>query len=147
MSKQLYDKIKQTSEEQGLEKLLGELELAVMEIVWAREPVTVRDVLTVLQEGGRNLAYTTVMTVMRRLTEKGWLDAVKQGRAYEYRAVRPRDEATAEAVGEIMRALLQDFGDVTVARFVQELDAIAPDQLDRLAQLAQNAREDRDADQ
>ncbi|MGH2544316.1 MAG: BlaI/MecI/CopY family transcriptional regulator, partial [Ardenticatenaceae bacterium] len=53
-----------------LEKLLGELELAVMEVVWEQAPVTVRDVLTQLNQGERDLAYTTVLTVMRRLAEK-----------------------------------------------------------------------------
>ncbi|MAS35479.1 MAG: hypothetical protein CL610_15820 [Anaerolineaceae bacterium] len=49
----------------GLEKFLGELELAVMNVVWDRQPVTVSDVLVVLhQEEERQLAYTTIMTIM-----------------------------------------------------------------------------------
>ncbi len=66
----------------GLEKFLGELQLAVMEAVWKRQPVSVSDVLTELTQQKRDLAYTTVMTTMSRLAEKGWLISEKQGRAF-----------------------------------------------------------------
>ena len=136
MSHGAYQRLKQKSG-QGLEKFIGELELAVMEITWQHELVSVRDVLRTLNENGRNLAYTTVMTVMSRLAEKGWLTAEKQGRAYLYRATYSRQQAEAEAVGQVMRALLQDFGDVAVAQFVKELDEMDPEQLSRLAELVQ----------
>jgi predicted transcriptional regulator len=129
----------------GLEKFLGELELAVMEMVWNRQPATVADVLAALnQAGGRQLAYTTVMTIMSRLAEKGWLAAEKRGRAYWYQAVYSRQEAEAAAVGAVMRALLDDFGDVAVAQFIRELDNIDPGQFARLAKLAEET-EDEDA--
>jgi predicted transcriptional regulator len=58
----------------GAEKLLGDLELAIMREAWGRETVTVRDVLEALNRKRKlPLAYTTVMTVMSRLAEKGLL--------------------------------------------------------------------------
>jgi BlaI family transcriptional regulator, penicillinase repressor len=90
------------------------------------------------------LAYTTIMTIMSRLVEKGWLTAEKRGRAYLYRATHSRQEAEAEAAGKVIRALLEDFGDVAVAQFVRELDEIDPKQLTRLAELAQRAERDED---
>lgn len=128
--------------EQGLEKFLGGLELAVMEIVWEKEPITVRDVLDSLRTQGRGLAYTTVMTIMGRLAEKGWLRADKQSRTYQYRAVRSREEARAESVGTVMRVLLQDFGALAVSQFVKEVNRTDPAQLARLAQLAQQATDE-----
>ena len=128
--------------EQGLEKFFGELELAIMEIVWAQSPVTVRDVLTALRSQGRSLAYTTVMTIMGRLVEKGWLATDKQGRAYRYHAVRSRAEARADSVGSVLRVLLQDFGELTLSQFVKEVDRVDPTHLARLVQLAQDARTD-----
>jgi predicted transcriptional regulator len=127
----------------GAEKLLGDLELDVMRVAWAREAVTVRDVLDALA-ATRPLAYTTIMTIMSRLAEKGWLTAEKQGRAYLYRAAHSRQEAEAEAAGKVIRALLEDFGDMAVAQFVKELDEIDPKQLTRLAELAQRAERDED---
>jgi len=138
MQKQRFRKVKEESP-QGLEKFLGGLELVVMEFIWQHEPVSVRDVLNALAQQGHVLAYTTVMTVMTRLKEKGWLTTDQEGRAYLYRATRSRQEAEAEAVGSVMRALLQDFGDIAIAQFVRELDEINPGQLNRLAELAQQA--------
>ena len=124
----------------GLEKFLGELQLAVMEVVWKRQPVSVADVLTELHHQQRDLAYTTVMTIMSRLTEKGWLISEKHGRAFVYRAAQSRQEAEAAAVGEVVRALLQDFGPIAVAQFAKELDEIDPERLARLHDLIQEAK-------
>jgi predicted transcriptional regulator len=126
----------------GLEKFLGELQLDVMEAVWESQPVSVSDVLNTLNEQNRNLAYTTVMTIMSRLAEKGWLVSEKRGRAFSYRAVHSREEAEAAAVGEVVRALLEDFGEVAIAQFVKELDEIDPNQLSHLAELAREVEQD-----
>lgn len=134
MSRQRIRKLNQ-SPGKGLEKFLGELELEVMEIVWQRGTATVSDVQEVLNEQNHELAYTTVMTIMSRLVEKGWLLAEKQGRAFAYQAVNSRKEAEAQAVGGILRTLIEDFGEIAVAQFVKQLDEIDPEQLARLAQL------------
>ncbi len=66
---------------------LGELEDAVMTRVWQwNRPVTVREVLEDLQQE-RSIAYTTVMTVMDNLHQKGWVRREVEGRAYRYTAV------------------------------------------------------------
>ncbi len=127
-----------------LEKFLGELELAVMEIVWAHGPVTVRTVLDLLNQGERALAYTTVMTILSRLAEKGWVRTEKEGRAFLYQATRSPEEAEAAAVGEVVRALLHDFGEVAVAQFVKELDQVEASQLARLAELGREAEQEQD---
>ena len=124
-----------------LEKFLGELELAIMEIVWDRETVTVRDVLTELQ-AERELAYTTVMTVMQRLAIKGLLTQEKDGKTHHYRAAQSREEFTASAAGSVVRSLLDDFGELAIAQFVKEVEAADPEQLARLAGLARAAQDD-----
>src|SRR5690349_7256712 len=55
----------------GLRKILGDLEADVMEAIWALGQATVHDVHQRLADANRELAYTTVMTVMSRLAEKG----------------------------------------------------------------------------
>lgn len=141
MPDKTYRRIKGSSGK-GLEKFLGELQLAVMEIVWNHQSVNVSDVLNILnQQQQRNLAYTTVMTIMSRLAEKGWLIPEKRGRAYFYQAARSRDEAEAEAVGEVVRGLLEDFGELAIAQFVKELDEIDPNHLSRLAELAREVEQ------
>jgi predicted transcriptional regulator len=136
MPKKLYPSTSKSGT--GLQKFLGELELAVMEIIWQREEVSVTDVVSALNDQGRKLAYTSVMTVMTRLKEKGWLEAERRSKAYFYRAAHSRAEAESAAVGEAVRTLLRDFGDVAVAQFLKELDEIDPEQLARLAELARD---------
>nr|WP_269475802.1 MULTISPECIES: BlaI/MecI/CopY family transcriptional regulator [Streptomyces] len=69
---------------------MGELEDAVMTRVWKwNRPVTVREVLEDLQQE-RSIAYTTVMTVMDNLHQKGWVRREAEGRAYRYEAVSTR---------------------------------------------------------
>jgi predicted transcriptional regulator len=133
MLRGLYQRVKKAPGK-GLEKFLGELELAVMEVVWARGEATVSEVLGTLNAQNRALAYTSVMTVMSRLTEKGWLKTEKRGRAYVYSAIYSRQEAEAVAVGEVVHALLTDFGDLAVAQFVKELDEVDPERLNQLVQ-------------
>ncbi|MET8246766.1 BlaI/MecI/CopY family transcriptional regulator [Streptomyces sp. NPDC005202] len=69
---------------------MGELEDAVMTRVWKwNRPVTVREVLEDLQRE-RSIAYTTVMTVLDNLHQKGWVRREAEGRAYRYEAVSTR---------------------------------------------------------
>ncbi|MDT0381814.1 BlaI/MecI/CopY family transcriptional regulator [Streptomyces sp. DSM 42041] len=96
---------------------LGELEDAVMTRVWQwNRPVTVREVLEDLQEQ-RTIAYTTVMTVMDNLHQKGWLRREQEGRAYRYAAVSTRAAYSAalmhqawSASGNSAAALVDFFG-------------------------------------
>ena len=128
----------------GIEKLLGELELDIMHVVWAHKNVTVRDVLDALVEH-RAIAYTTVMTVMGRLVDKGLLTADKQNKSYVYYADKTREELESYAVGQVVQTLLTDFGgDLAIRHFVEQLSAADPEQLARLAELARQAQEDQD---
>lgn len=73
-----------------------------MEAVWDRGGwLTPRDVLDILTVE-RDLAYTTVMTILVRLWRKGLLERRKDGRAYAYHAVQSREEWTARRMGELL---------------------------------------------
>ncbi|MDX3850898.1 BlaI/MecI/CopY family transcriptional regulator [Streptomyces sp. AK02-01A] len=79
---------------------LGDLEDAVMTRVWQwNRPVTVREVLEDLQRE-RSIAYTTVMTVMDNLHQKGWVRREVEGRAYRYTAVSTRAAYAAALMNE-----------------------------------------------
>jgi predicted transcriptional regulator len=97
---------------------LGELERAIMDVLWeAAEPLTVRQVSAQLTE--RDLAHTTVMTVLDRLAKKGFSRREREGRAWRYRAA-----ATREAyVTELMLNALDQTGDrpAALARFVRSV--------------------------
>jgi predicted transcriptional regulator len=104
---------------------LGNLERDVMERVWAApSPVTVREVHEALTE--RDLAYTTVMTVLDRLAKKGIVNRVRDGRAYRYEAAATKDQLVAD----LMREALDGAGaevDRTAA-LVRFVDQATPDE-------------------
>lgn len=82
----------------------GELESAVMDLVWSSdEPVTVRRVMEALA-AERPLAYTTVQTVMDRLARKGLLARRAMGKANVYSPVRSREDHTAAVMQEVLHA-------------------------------------------
>jgi predicted transcriptional regulator len=109
---------------------LGPLEREVMERLWAAGgPMNVRQVLDAINERReRPLAYTTVMTVMSRLADKGALKRQAAGRGYVYEATSSGPAALA------VRGVLEDFGDAAVAQFVEEARA-DPELLRRLQRL------------
>lgn len=106
------------------------LESAVMNAVWASDdPVSVREVLDSLNQGRTEpLAYTTVMTVMNRLTTKRALMRSGSPRRYAYQATG--DDAAAIAV----RDVIHTYGDAAVAHLVDEARA-DPDVMRRLQAL------------
>jgi predicted transcriptional regulator len=77
-------------------------ELAIMKVVWKLDAATVRDVYEILRVK-RTIAYTTVMTMMKILEEKGYLKKVRVERAYVYRPTRPRQQ--------VLGAMVRDFVD------------------------------------
>ena len=101
-------------------KPLGQLEAAVMQRLWdADAPVSVRDVLEDLQRE-RPLAYTTVMTVLDHLHDKGLVTRTKQGRAFLYSATMSREAHTAGLLDDVL-ATSSDRS-ATLLHFVGQLD-------------------------
>ena len=95
----------------GLRKFLGDLECVIMELVWklAQPTVTVRDVFNALRKE-REIAYTTVMTTMVRLSEKGLLKIVdKIGLANCYMPEYDREEFINTAVNMILEIFTSQF--------------------------------------
>lgn len=106
---------------------LGELEDAVMTRVWEwSRPVTVREVLEDLTRD-RSIAYTTVMTVMDNLRQKGWLRRTQEGRAYRYEAVSTRAAYSAALMNEAWAA-----SDNPAAALVHFFGMMSPEQREAL---------------
>ncbi len=106
-------------------KNIGDLERAVMEVLWAADAdthLTVREVHAQLADD-RDIAYTTVMTVMDRLARKELVDQERDGRAYRYRPRASRGEMTAD----LMRGALEEFAShdrrTALAAFVDDAPA------------------------
>lgn len=96
---------------------LGEAELEVLRILWDCGPLTVRDVLTHLHDRGRKVAYTTVLTFLSRLEQKGFVSSDKNDQAYLYRARVTRQSVAKSRV----RALLDQLYDGAAGPMVLQL--------------------------
>jgi predicted transcriptional regulator len=102
---------------------LGELERAVMAQLWAAHgPLTVREVHDRLE---RELAYTTVMTVLGRLAKKGVVRQERDGKAYRYAAASSREQLAAS----LMLDALGDVGEDRAAALVAFVDQVGPEEV------------------
>jgi predicted transcriptional regulator len=100
---------------------LTPLELAIMKSVWRRGRAQVREVQLDLLPG-RDLAYTTVMTVLDRLFKKGVVRRAKKSRAHVYEAVYSEGTVRAGAVAD----LVENFFDGSEPRLMEYLSGEAP---------------------
>ena len=83
-------------------KELTERELEVMHVFWSRGQSTVAEVREDLAAAGRELAYTTVATLVRILAEKGFLEQTNAERPFLYRPVRSYEEVSRSLLGDVV---------------------------------------------
>jgi BlaI family penicillinase repressor len=115
-------------------------ELAIMKIVWQLEKATVRDVYEA-QRSKRPVAYTTVMTMMKILEDKGYLKRTQTERAHVYRPTRPRQQ--------VMGAMVRDFVDRVfdgaaggVLLHIAKDNRLSKSERDHIRKLIENTDED-----
>ena len=112
---------------------LGELERAVMDVLWAADEdatMTVREVHAALVPD-RDVAYTTVMTVLDRLARKALVTQERAGRAFRYRPRASRAELTAELMHEALSDFTRDDRGQALVAFVGDASAADLDALRR----------------
>lgn len=124
-----------------IESVLGPLGAPIMRIAWSQGAVTVRTVADLLEaETGRQHAYTTVMTILARLHERGLLDRTKVGRGYVYRPVGDESEVMAAMGERAVDRLLEQYGTAALRRFAQHLSDLDPELRAKLLDLADRSR-------
>ncbi len=120
----------------GLASPLGSLEQSVMGVLWKRsDPANVSDVQAAVPEA----AYTTVKTTLERLTRKGILTRIRDGKAYLYRAAVTQEELERRIVAETMDKLVSRFPGAVVSYFTTSGNTLS----DETAALLQEAIERR----
>ncbi|HTV20589.1 MAG TPA: BlaI/MecI/CopY family transcriptional regulator [Polyangiaceae bacterium] len=125
------------------EKQLSDLQLAIVRALWGLGEGTVAEVLAEVARSGRELAPTTVATVLRRLEKDGWVEHSERGRQFVYRALVSREQATGGVLDRITRAF---FGGSTSALVCQllESETVTEEDLARMrALIARKARENK----
>ncbi|MBW4497318.1 MAG: BlaI/MecI/CopY family transcriptional regulator [Oscillatoria princeps RMCB-10] len=124
---------------------LGPLEAEILNIVWELGSATVKDVHErILADPDRELAYTSVTTVLRRLTEKGWLACDSTERTFSWRPLVTRSEAQVLQAYDRLHQFLEVGNPDVVAAFADSLDSASLEQLKAIAQRIDDARRKRE---
>ena len=106
-------------------------ELDVMSVLWDRGPSTVAEVQRALSD---ELAYTTVLTVLRILEEKGYVDHTPEGRAHRYRPLVERAAAGDSALRRLTKRLFSGSPELVLTRLVDDQD-LSEEELRRMKDL------------
>jgi BlaI family penicillinase repressor len=123
-----------------MEIAFTERELDVMDVLWEHGASTVAQVQEALHD---ELAYTTVLTMLRTLEEKGYVAHEEEGRAYRYFPLVERAEAGASAVGRLMRKLFRGSPELLLTQLVSQR-GLTTEQLESMRRML-DERIDREA--
>ncbi len=113
---------------------LGDAELEVLRILWDEGPGTVRAVLAALHQRGRNVAYTTVQTMLTRLEQKGCVASDRSGAAFVYRALVTRERVTRSRLKQLLDQLYDGAAGALVLELVRT-QRLKPGELEELQRL------------
>jgi BlaI family transcriptional regulator, penicillinase repressor len=108
-----------------------ERELDVMNVLWETGAATVAEVRERLDD---TLAYTTVLTVLRTLEEKGYVDHLEEGKAYRYRPLVERREAGTSALRRMLRKVFNDSPELLLTHLVSDR-GLSDEELRRMRRL------------
>jgi predicted transcriptional regulator len=123
--------------EEGLNRFFGSLEAKIMEVLWDKEKLTIKQVHEILKsEDGSSL--NAVMTVMLRLTDKGHLikDSSGKGRTRLtfFSPVQNKEQFILEQTKTVTDGLVEDYGSLMVSHLIDNMDKADPELLFRLEQ-------------
>ena len=126
----------------GAGHVLGELETAVMELLWRTPGQTVNEVEERLRHK-REIAHTTVLTTLDRMHAKGYLTREKQGKAFVYAPHYTREEFERGVAQEVLGALLGQFNEPALSAFVDLVgeDSVALDHLEEMIREKRRAKQ------
>jgi len=115
-------------------------ELDVMNVLWERGSATVSEVLEELPD---ELAYTTVLTILQRLEDKGHVGHDSEGKAHRYLPLLEREEVQDSAIQRMTRKLFRDSPRLLMTRLLGRGE-LSPDQLRELRTLLDQRLEDKE---
>ena len=113
-------------------------ELEIMQIVWRLRSATVRDVYEELR-GRRKIAYTTVMTMMGILEQKGFLKKNRGDKAYVYRPSQPKNKVVGSMVADFVERVFEGSAKPLLVHLVEN-EQISRKELDEITRLLRERR-------
>lgn len=114
-----------------METLFTDRELDIMSVLWDLGPSTVAEVRDHLKDP---LAYTTVLSLLRTMEEKGQVTHVEEGRAFRYRALVERGDARVSALNRITRKLFGGSPELLLSHLVSD-QGLSEEEMERIKRL------------
>ena len=99
-----------------------ELELEILRVLWDKSPLLVRDVRVALEEAGRPLAHSTVITMLNIMHRKGFLKRRRDGKSFWFWPAAPREATTGKMVGSLLSRLFNGSPAAMVLNLLQTAD-------------------------
>ncbi len=125
---------------------LGPLESELLNLIWDATRISAPDIHDrILVDPDRELAYGSVMTVLRRLEQKGWIYCEKEARTLYWQAKISRQEAQALTAYQQLHRFLEVGDADIVAAFASDLDHASMDKLEAIAARLKHIRQAKDA--
>ncbi|HEX6995648.1 MAG TPA: BlaI/MecI/CopY family transcriptional regulator [Gammaproteobacteria bacterium] len=118
---------------------LTDREASLMDVLWERGPSTVAEVRDHLED---DLAYTTVLTILRNLEAKGYVRHDEEGRAHRYWAAVDRDTAQRSALRALKQKLFRGSTELLLTRLVSD-EKLTATEVERIRQLLETKRKGR----
>ncbi len=123
----------------GLGRVLGDIEKAVMDVIWNKDEATGREIF---EEVGKekNLAFTTVLTVMDRLMKKGLIKRMKHDKLFVYTATMSRDDFVRHVSQEVLQGIFDISSGSVASSFVDILYKTNPEHLESLTRFIEEKK-------
>jgi predicted transcriptional regulator len=115
-------------------KAISELEQQIMNIVWEKDGCCVKEVLAEMQKK-KDIQYTTVLTILQRLYEKGLIEKEETKKAFIYKAKVSKHDYSKMMVKDFVHKLVNSFGDVAIASFAEGIDSLSKQKREKLVKL------------
>lgn len=115
---------------------LTEVELELMDVLWDRGQATVSEIVEALPE--ERLAYSSVLTMMRILEQKGYVEHDKEGRAFIYRPLVDRQQAQKSVIGYLLKRFFNNSPELLVVNLLEH-DDVGPDEVKRLKRMIEKS--------
>ena len=111
---------------------LTEVELELMDVLWDKGQATVTDIVEALPE--ERLAYSSVLTMMRILEQKGYVAHEKEGRAFIYRPIVDRRQAQQSVIGYLLKRFFDNSPEQLVVNLLEH-EEVGPREVKRLKKM------------
>ena len=117
---------------------LTEVELELMDLLWQKGTATVGEIVDALPKD-RDLAYSSVLTMMRILEQKGYVEHKKESRAYVYQPLVNRKQAQDSVVSYLLKKFFNGSPELLVVNLLENED-VDPDEIKRLKRMIEKSK-------